>query len=378
MRIVLLSHRYLPHIGGVEIVVKHLAAELAREHDVTVIAAGLPGEDRVRVEDGAEIHRLAALDITERIGAPWPLPYGPGMARAAQALREADAVHVHGSLFLAHAAAAALARRRRIPLVVTEHVGLIPYRRRSLIALQHAAWATIGDFVARSATALVACGDRVARWLRQRHPRSPVHLIPNGVDATRFRPLEDAERAAARDQLGLPRDRTLALFVGRPSEKKNSGAVLAIPRTDFDLVLCGSERRTEAPGVHDIGTLPYETMPKVVGCADFLVHAGVGEGFPLVVQESLACGVPVVLLWDPGYGAVIDRDAVRACDSLEQLSVAARALATDARAREALRRGARRYAERRWSWPATAAAYLALYQGAAPLAPPVWPERLGA
>ena len=126
MRIALLSHRYVPHVGGVEIIVKHLAAELAREHDVTVITSGMPGEERVRVEDGAEVHRLAALDVTERVGAPFPVPFGPGVGAALAALRRADAVHVHGALFLAHAAAALLARRRRVPLVVTEHVGLVP------------------------------------------------------------------------------------------------------------------------------------------------------------------------------------------------------------------------------------------------------------
>jgi len=105
-------------------------------------------------------------------------------------------------------------------------------------------------------------------------------------------------------------------------------------------------------------------MADLLGCVDFLVHAGVGEGFPLVVQESLACGVPVVLLWDPGYAPVIDRDAIRACDTLEQFRAEVLSLAVDHGAREKLRRMSRDYAERRWSWTATAAEYLRVYQSA--------------
>jgi D-inositol-3-phosphate glycosyltransferase len=365
MRIAMLCHRYLPHIGGVEIVVKHLATELARRHEVSVIAGALPKEQRVSHEDSVEVHRLAALDLSDRLGIPYPLPLGPGLGRALDAVRNADVLHVHGSLYLTSALAAAFARRRGIPLVVTEHVGLVPYRRSVLNALQGFAWRSVGDFVAGAASALVACGDRVARWMQDRYPRSRIHLVPNGVDSIRFRPLDDAGRFRARDAFGLPRSRTLALFVGRQSEKKNAKAVLEIPRDRFDLVLCGSERIVRANGVFDVGTLPYERMAQLLGCVDFLVHAGVGEGFPLVVQESLACGVPVVLLWDPGYAPVIDRDAVRACDTLEQFTAEVQALAIDVDAREKLRRKSRDYAERKWSWSATAAEYLRVYESAA-------------
>ncbi|TMA18442.1 MAG: glycosyltransferase family 4 protein [Deltaproteobacteria bacterium] len=364
MRIAMLCHRYLPHIGGVEIVVKHLASELARQHEVSVIAGALPREQRVSHEDSVKVHRLAALDLSDRFGIPYPLPLGPGMKGALDAVRNADVIHVHGSLYLTSAVAAAIARRREIPLIVTEHVGLVPYRRSALNALQRFAWRSVGDFVAGAASALVACGDRVARWMRDRYPRTPVHLVPNGVDCKRFCPLDDTRRLRARDTFGLPRNRTLALFVGRQSEKKNAKAVLEIPRDHFDLVVCGSERRVQADGVLDVGTLPYERMADLLGCVDFLVHAGVGEGFPLVVQESLACGVPVVLLWDPGYAPVIDRDAIRACDTLEQFRAEVLSLAVDHGAREKLRRMSRDYAERRWSWTATAAEYLRVYQSA--------------
>lgn len=364
LRIALVSHRYVPHVGGVEIVVKHLAEELARKNQVSVIAAGMPGEERFSVEDGAEVHRLAAVDFTEGIGAPWPVPVGPGVRRALQALQEADVLHVHGSLFAVSAAAATIARRRGIPLVVTEHVGIIPYRSPILRAVQAIAWRSIGDFVARSASALVACGDRVALWMRERYPSSAVHLVPNGVSLERFRPLDAKGRAAARAEFGLPPDRTLALFVGRQSEKKNFSAVRDIPRQHFDLVLCGGARKFQADGVFDVGTLDHARMPRLMGCVDLLVHAGIGEGFPLVVQESIACGVPVVLLWDPGYAPILDPDVVRACGTIEQFSREVQELAKVGERREALRRDCRPYAERTWSWPATAAAYLDLYERA--------------
>jgi D-inositol-3-phosphate glycosyltransferase len=108
------------------------------------------------------------------------------------------------------------------------------------------------------------------------------------------------------------------------------------------------------------------------GCADFLVHAAIGEGFPLAVQEALACGLPVVLLWEPGYAASITREAVLACNSLDELSRAVRRLAGDAPLRTSLSRRGRREAEERWSWEATARSYAEVYRRL------VAPERAGA
>ena len=146
--------------------------------------------------------------------------------------------------------------------------------------------------------------------------------------------------------------------------RKNLPAVLAIPRLGFDLVLCGERSAVRGEHLIDLGFLRHEDMPRLYGCVDLLVHAAVDEGFPLAVQEAMACGLPVALLWDPGYGAALEPDAVAASDSLSQLAGTVAALVRDPEERARLGRRARAHAERHWSWAAAAGAYLDLYREA--------------
>ena len=43
------------------------------------------------------------------------------------------------------------------------------------------------------------------------------------------------------------------------------------------------------------GYAPYADLPKYYAVADVFVHPGVGESWGVSVNESMACGVPVVL-----------------------------------------------------------------------------------
>ena len=50
-------------------------------------------------------------------------------------MRQSDVVHLHDFLYPANLVAWAAARLARRPLVVTQHIGMIPYRNRALRAL---------------------------------------------------------------------------------------------------------------------------------------------------------------------------------------------------------------------------------------------------
>ena len=55
----------------------------------------------------------------------------------------------------------------------------------------------------------------------------PTRLLPNGVDARRFRPAKPGERAALRARLGLREEAPVALFVGRLERRKGLDILLA-------------------------------------------------------------------------------------------------------------------------------------------------------
>jgi glycosyltransferase involved in cell wall biosynthesis len=307
-----------------------------------------------------EVHRLTAAHITERADVPYPLPVGPGMRRALEAVRNADIVHAHGALYAQTVMARALAARHGVPLVLTEHVGWVEYRSVIVNTVQRWAWTAVGDGTLRRSSAVVAYNARVQRWLEERCGQ-PVRFIGNGVDLARFRPRCGDERRALRRSFGLPEDACLALFVGREAAKKNLDVVVAARPANATLVVCGAERALRDEDVINLGFVAYDRMPDLFACADLMVHAATGEGFPLAVQESISAGVPVVLLWDQGYARALPKELVGACDRVDDIRQRFTELVNDDQCRSALAAAGRHWAERHWTWDATVADYESVY-----------------
>ena len=126
-----------------------------------------------------------------------------------------------------------------MPLVLTEHVGFVSYRSRSINAVQRAAWSAVGFPMVRRADAVVTYNARVYDELVRDGGRE-VRFVGNGVDVDRFRPRAPEDRRAIRRSFGLPEVGTLALFAGRDSEKKNLDVLLRARRDTYTLVVCGS------------------------------------------------------------------------------------------------------------------------------------------
>lgn len=357
----MLCHNYSPHPGGLEVMVQQLCLRLARRHEVVLVTSSWDGARGKSHESGLEIHRLPMVHVTEDLGVPYPVPLGPGSLAAIRALRSVDLLHAHGALYTTSILGAALSRARSRPLVLTEHVGFVEYKKQVLNSVQRAAWKVIGDRVVKTSAVVATYNTRVQKWLGDRFPGKAVRYVGNGVAVETFRPRDAEERAALRRSFGLPQDELLLLTAARASEKKNVESVLRIPRRGFHLVVCGWRRGLQEERLTDLGVVPHERMADLFGCVDMMVHAAEGEGLPLAVQEALSCGVPLALLWDEGYSGWISQDAVLSCPTLPALVQGIAELATSADRRRELSSRARQWAQERWSWDATVSAYEQLY-----------------
>ena len=129
-----------------------------------------------------------------------------------------------------------------------------------------------------------------------------------GVDTQAFRPVP--RDVALREELGLPLDRKVLLYVGRLSAEKNIEMLLAAfealndrhPNT-YHLVIVGDGplRRVLPATRHRTGALTWRSYIQENGklaeyyhAADLFIHPGVCETFGLVVLEAQACGLPCV------------------------------------------------------------------------------------
>jgi len=198
--------------------------------------------------------------------------------------------------------------------------------------------------------------------------------VPNGVDETLFFPATPAERTAIRAQLGVEENEVAVAFVGRFVEKKGVPFLLRLASRfpDVKWLLAGRGPLDPgddfAPNVRVWRDKSGREIGDLLRGADLLVLPSLGEGFPLVVQEALACGTPVVAERDLGRA---DPDA-KAWLHLELLGRADDDARWNARLsavlkeiadapHEAMRRQERAdWAHNRWNWRSCAATYLQL------------------
>lgn len=120
-------------------------------------------------------------------------------------------------------------------------------------------------------------------------------VIPNGINTEEFYQCED-ERDEIRKFLGLDQNARLFLYAARVDPMKGHDLILSLaerfPETVFLIVGLGTEYLKVPKNVIALGV--RRDMRKVYNAADWLISlSNFGEGFPNVIGEAMACGLPV-------------------------------------------------------------------------------------
>ncbi|NEB93335.1 glycosyltransferase family 4 protein [Streptomyces bauhiniae] len=372
LKVLLVSHYYPPHVGGIENVVHREAKGLSEQGaEVTVLTSA--DRSSSTVEDGVRVVRVAAWNGAERrAGVPFPLFSPALLTTALRLVRRADVVHIHDCLYLSSLAAGLAARLTRTPYVLTQHVALVDHPSGLVRSVQRAVYGGPGRALLRGARSVFTLNASVARFVRQHGARvHRAHHLANGVDTAHFRPVASAtERALARERFGLPANRVLVLFVGRLVPKKGYDLLLAAhtPEAGYDLVLCGdgdTKALTGRRGVHHLGAQSPEAVADAYRACDVFALPSIAEGFPLTVQEAMASGLPVITTDDPGYAPyLLDRDRVSLLPrDHSELAAELGKLAADPERRTLMGEYSRTYAEKAFAWDDHVQTLLARYRG---------------
>lgn len=329
LNLVILSHGYLPRIGGIEALLGQVAPRLAQRGVRTMIVArGEPGAPRRECHDGVEVIRVPNIGSRLRVGhgrATGPLRVG---ARIVDSLvytvtatvlllsRRPDVIHTHELLSTARAGLIG-GRLLGVPVIVTSHrsgpIGDVGRLRTTWRGRRRLRWMVTNADLAMSVSREI--DDEFAALAVPPDRRT---VIGNGVDIDRFRPTHPGERGSVRSQYGLG-DGPVVIFVGRLAPEKRAASLLEVwprvtavePLAQLLLVGTGPEEerlRGRAPAsVHFVGM-----QSDVVGflrLADVFVLPSIAEGWSVSLVEAQACGLPAVVT-DVGAAREVVEDEV--------------------------------------------------------------------
>jgi glycosyltransferase involved in cell wall biosynthesis len=180
--------------------------------------------------------------------------------------------------------------------------------------------------------------------------------LPNGVDTDLFHPVNEATKRALRSRLGIGDNEKVILFVGRPVPKKGFDKVLAACDDGYRILCAGGEvpaAKNTRGAITFLGRVSQERLAEIYQASDVFLLPSESEGFPLSVQEAMACGLPIITTNDEGYERYhFDKNFISLLDHPDGASVraAVKALIPDDARLKAMGAYSERYAKANFGW----------------------------
>lgn len=299
--IVVVTHFFESHGGGIERVASSLVEHYLKEgHAVAWFASDtdMPPEPR----ENLSLHPIRSSNVIERLThLPFPIWTPLAIPALWKAIGKAQAVHVHEHFYLGSVLAIVIGKTRGRRVVITQHIGEMAIRSRLLARVCAAGSRLLARAVMPLANHVAFVSATVMRFFGgSSAPDTDRTILFNGLNTDVFEPAHQSQIDQFRARLSIPADRKVALFAGRYVRKKGMPFLKQLVKATPDLtwLFAGAgpldPSEWDLPNVITLGRLQAHELALAYSVADVLVLPSKGEGFPLVVQEALACGAAVL------------------------------------------------------------------------------------
>ncbi len=368
-------------IGGISTHVYNLSSALVgRGVPTHVITCDFPKAPPREVIDGVCVSRVDSGQVPQSNFLLWVYHLNSEMIkRADEILREErfDVIHAHD--WLVGRAAVHLKTRYNLSLVTTIHAteigrgGLVDSEYRKKVHV-------VERRLAEASERVICCSDYMVNHLQNTLgvPTDRIHVIHNGVDASRFRDGKPSEEI----RLNGHRDAgKTVLFVGRLVKEKGVSTLLeafedmSSNGTDARLVIAGDGPMRESlageavrlgldGNVEFKGFVDDATLVSLYKTSDVLVVPSLYEPFGMVALEGMAAGTPVVVSDVGGLSEVVE-DGVTGLKvppgDHKPLSNAIARMLRDQGLAAKLKENAHRLAKRKFAWDQVADSTIPVY-----------------
>ncbi len=111
------------------------------------------------------------------------------------------------------------------------------------------------------------------------------HIIPHGVDLTKFYP---SDQFSAQRKVSWDPNQKHVLFPYAPSREEKNHHMAK------EIVANANERTDENIKLHEVYGVPHDEIPTYLNACDALLLTSHTEGSPNSVKEALACNIPII------------------------------------------------------------------------------------
>jgi glycosyltransferase involved in cell wall biosynthesis len=328
-RILFVSNRYLPELGGVETHIREVAERMVREEDfeITVLATDrsrtLPRDD---VINGTPVLRVAA----------WPRRrdyyFAPEVLKVAGQRSRWDLVHCQGIHSPVPVMAMLAARRAGIPYLVTFHTGGHSYALRN--RLRPIQWRMVGPLL-RDAAALIGVSQFEARTLSE-HARlasDSIRVIRNGgtLPSPTARTLQIPGRIVSSGRLERYKGHHRVI-------EALPHIIAAVPDAHVEIIGSGPYERqlvnltrrlrvTDRVTIRSIDPDDRQAMADALAEASVVAALSDYEAHPVGIMEALSAGCPVIGYQTSGIAELVALGWVQGIDPRSSIPNAAAQIA---------------------------------------------------